>query len=501
VGSGPKYSIIIPSLDEGDWIKKTVDGLLADKSGPESELIVVDDGSTDGSCGFLKAPAYRSVRFSRIEHQGPSHARNEGARLASGDWLIFLDAHTFFDTGWLRKIDGVLRTHPDVKLLGAQCCGLGSQVPPDKLAVYAIKNQSWIENAWIVVDAPGAPDALFKVPFLNGACLVIGRAVFDACGGFPTFIQGGVGREDMALTMVAYYLGFDAYLARGICAYFHAKSSKADDKDGIAAYNSFSKLYVLCGEEDLRAAIDDFTPSGNALKLGWARFQAAKPELDQVRAELRAASKRGWEDFKREFADFLPHLRVLEYQSALRRSVSDPAEAKRELRSAAAISLPHDRFDKPFFLAMVYYRLSQLELASDPEVSLREAERSIRHAEDYAPSRFQAARACAALKRHREALSHFRRALWPALAGRRFKDPFDSKAADAKRRHLATVSANLAMLLGAAVWLGTGSVGLGVAAWVSGYPVLLLAAAARPVRDAARFLNEMFTGKAGWRLL
>ncbi|HOK65953.1 MAG TPA: glycosyltransferase family 2 protein [Anaerohalosphaeraceae bacterium] len=88
-------SVIIPAYNSEAFIRRAIDSVLA-QTLPPQEIIIVDDGSTDGtrqavqSCGG-------NIRYIRQDNQGASAARNAGILAASGEWIAFLDA----DDEWL----------------------------------------------------------------------------------------------------------------------------------------------------------------------------------------------------------------------------------------------------------------------------------------------------------------------------------------------------------------------------------------------------------------
>jgi len=83
-------SIINPAYNTAEFIGATIQSAL--EFGPLShEVIIIDDGSTDGTAVVCASFGGR-VRYRRVENGGVSRARNIGARQASGEWLLFLDA-------------------------------------------------------------------------------------------------------------------------------------------------------------------------------------------------------------------------------------------------------------------------------------------------------------------------------------------------------------------------------------------------------------------------
>ncbi|HVU17600.1 MAG TPA: glycosyltransferase family A protein [Candidatus Didemnitutus sp.] len=89
--SSPRVSIIVPCHNAAPWLAATLDSALA-QTWLEKEVIVIDDGSTDGSRDVARAFVPHGVTLVEQENRGASAARNHGLRLARGDYIQFLDA-------------------------------------------------------------------------------------------------------------------------------------------------------------------------------------------------------------------------------------------------------------------------------------------------------------------------------------------------------------------------------------------------------------------------
>src|SRR5262249_56613869 len=83
-----RVSIVTPVYNGAAYLAATLDSARA-QTYPDLELIVIDDGSTDGS---YQIAAGRADRCERLDHIGAGHARNRGLELATGRWVLFLDA-------------------------------------------------------------------------------------------------------------------------------------------------------------------------------------------------------------------------------------------------------------------------------------------------------------------------------------------------------------------------------------------------------------------------
>ena len=89
----PLVSILIPCFNAEKWIGQAIESALA-QTWAEKEVILVDDGSSDGSLAIIKSFGDR-IRFETGPNRGGNVARNRLLDLARGDWLQYLDADDF----------------------------------------------------------------------------------------------------------------------------------------------------------------------------------------------------------------------------------------------------------------------------------------------------------------------------------------------------------------------------------------------------------------------
>jgi glycosyltransferase involved in cell wall biosynthesis len=87
----PPVSIIIPCHNAAPWLAATLESALA-QTWPEKEILLVDDGSTDGSLAVARTFEPRGVRVLAQPNLGAAAARNAGLAAAHGDYIQFLDA-------------------------------------------------------------------------------------------------------------------------------------------------------------------------------------------------------------------------------------------------------------------------------------------------------------------------------------------------------------------------------------------------------------------------
>lgn len=98
-------SVIIPTYNEKDVLEGCIESLGA-QTKRDFEIIVVDDGSTDGTVEILEnlSKTLPNFKFVKQMHKGAGAARNNGARDAKGSILVFVDADMTFDPDFLKNI-------------------------------------------------------------------------------------------------------------------------------------------------------------------------------------------------------------------------------------------------------------------------------------------------------------------------------------------------------------------------------------------------------------
>lgn len=111
----PRFSIVMPVYNKRPYLRKAVESILS-QTCEDWELILIDNGSTDGS-GEL-ATTFKDHRINHLyqEHSGVSTARNVGVEHASAPWLCFLDADDWWEPTFLEEMAGLIERHPEAGL-------------------------------------------------------------------------------------------------------------------------------------------------------------------------------------------------------------------------------------------------------------------------------------------------------------------------------------------------------------------------------------------------
>ena len=105
MATAPEFSVVIPTHNRLLVLEEVLLALEGQAGAPPFEIVVVDDGSTDGTGDWLRARTAKNPRVTlRIHSQanaGPAAARNTGVAIAAGRWVAFLGDDTVPEAGWL----------------------------------------------------------------------------------------------------------------------------------------------------------------------------------------------------------------------------------------------------------------------------------------------------------------------------------------------------------------------------------------------------------------
>jgi glycosyltransferase involved in cell wall biosynthesis len=115
-------SVVIPCYNQARFLGEAIESVLA-QTYARSEIVVVDDGSTDNTVEV--ASRYREVRSISQRNQGQGAARNEGLRHASGEFVVFLDSDDRLLPRAFEVALNCLDAHPGVAFVAGRCVGLG----------------------------------------------------------------------------------------------------------------------------------------------------------------------------------------------------------------------------------------------------------------------------------------------------------------------------------------------------------------------------------------
>ncbi|WP_409340548.1 glycosyltransferase [Paenibacillus sp. MBLB4367] len=206
-GNMPLVSLIIPVKNEGTHLCRTVESALEVKTEYPFEIVVVDDGSTDHCCDFLETSeqGFPIKLIRSAGGLGVAMARNCGAGLSAGDYLIFCDAHLFFEDLWIDRLLEPIR----IGKADAVNPGIGDATNPGN-AGYGYRWTEQLEPRWNRWQS-----SLFPSSHLAGGCFAISRNVFFDVGGFDKGFKVW-GREDEEISLKLWLFGYKCYVVPNV---------------------------------------------------------------------------------------------------------------------------------------------------------------------------------------------------------------------------------------------------------------------------------------------
>ena len=162
-------SVVIPSYNRKDFLKRSIDSAINQTKKP-LEIIVVDDGSTDGTETMIKSD-YDFVKFIKQKNKGVSAARNIGIKVSIGEWICFLDSDDEWKKDKLEKQINAMKSNPSYKFFHS--------------------NEIWIKNGLRINQKKKHKkyggdifDKCLDMCRISPSSVMINKTVFDEVGNF-----------------------------------------------------------------------------------------------------------------------------------------------------------------------------------------------------------------------------------------------------------------------------------------------------------------------------
>jgi cephalosporin hydroxylase len=175
----PLFTVVMPVHDHARFLGQAIESVIAQTYG-DWELVVVDDGSTDGSGEIAEGHASRDrrIRVLRQDRTGPGGARNRAIAEARGRWIAYLDSDDLWFPETLGAYASAIAAHPVARFFH----GFRHRLSLDG---------SVVESRGIHQEGPTGPAELFARCHLATLCVCHERALFAETGGFDASIGNG----------------------------------------------------------------------------------------------------------------------------------------------------------------------------------------------------------------------------------------------------------------------------------------------------------------------
>lgn len=206
-----KVSVIIPTYNREKTLLRAVQSVL-DQTYTNLEVLVIDDGSTDGTAELVNGIRDDRVQYIVLEKNGgPANARNIGVEMASGEWIAFQDSDDCWHKNKLEKQMRYAAEHPEYSL------------------IYCMYNAIMQDGHCLTVPAEPWPEqmegnmfaGLLERNVIGTPTILVKREAFIRCGGFSTEYNALEDWEFAVRFAKEHLLGFvsevlmDAYMLKG----------------------------------------------------------------------------------------------------------------------------------------------------------------------------------------------------------------------------------------------------------------------------------------------
>jgi len=203
-----QVSTILAVYNGAFTLGRALESALAQQFQGSTEVVVVDDGSTDGTAALLNAYGDR-IKVIRQRNRGLTAARNRGVAAAAGEYIAFLDADDIWLADRITKTVTPLVANPDLVLVYSDL--LPTDENGDELAPGYVRPG--------VAHAPSMEEMLRQWWPILPSTVTMRRATFERCGGFCEEFKGAGGFDDIYLWMMAREHGQFHFVAEPLVRY------------------------------------------------------------------------------------------------------------------------------------------------------------------------------------------------------------------------------------------------------------------------------------------
>lgn len=191
-----KVSIVVPVYNGEKYLNQTLDSVLS-QTWRDFEVIVVDDGSTDGTQKIVGQYKDDRLKYFYKENGGPSSARNYGIESASGEYIAFLDADDIWESEKLERQLNFLKAHEDIGVVGCNFQYLNDNA--EKTEIFNMR-KLYPNDGFNLCN-------LLACSFLLPSSVLIRKEVVDNAGVFDPKFDGAEDTEYFLRILKKYSLG------------------------------------------------------------------------------------------------------------------------------------------------------------------------------------------------------------------------------------------------------------------------------------------------------
>ncbi len=220
-------SVVIPLFNKREQVLRAINSVL-NQSYPDFELIIVDDGSTDGSADIVKSLSDPRIQLFSQVNGGVSKARNAGVKQANAEWVAFLDADDEYEPDFLNQVVNFFCTHEQdsLSMIGANYyIGSKSRTALDRSI------ESGIYDYFQLFGNQRSPN--------HSSTTVVNKKKFWEVNGFP---EEGKQFEDWITWFKLAFVGSFGFISTPLGVYHHVENSVSRSKRPLSDFFSDAVL-------------------------------------------------------------------------------------------------------------------------------------------------------------------------------------------------------------------------------------------------------------------
>jgi len=302
-------SVVIPAYNVEKYIARAIDSVLA-QTRRADEIIVVDDGSTDGTAGVVGQYGSQVKYIIHQANMGLSAARNTGIIAATSQWIAFLDGDDRWLPEKLQQQLALLERNPD--LVWSSCnyiahsCRDGSQTicPHGEIINNLLNGKEFVDSFFSVTNAGVV---------IVSCGMMVKREVFDRVG---LFREGLRYAEDMDMWWrIAYSEGRFGYLNQALAVYYQGRAESltadTDQRKVVKIVADLFERHLELAEQSGKK--EDIKPYINQKLRKWTYIMYCQRQFDMVGEVITRFDKllpRGYKTVMR-FLTRLPYITTL----------------------------------------------------------------------------------------------------------------------------------------------------------------------------------------------
>ena len=235
-----RVSIVIPVYNNLNFTQACVRSIFQNTEGVDYEILIVDNGSTDGTSDYLKQmPRGKVTPIFGERNLGFVEATNLGAEAARGEYLLFLNNDTEVQPGWLTALLELAESTPDCGAVGSRLVYPNGRLQEAGGIIFADG------NGWNFGRGMDPRDARFnfvrEVDYCSGAALMVRKDLWTRIGGFDRRYSPAY-YEDADLCFEIRRLGYKVYYQpKSVVIHHEGRTSGTDLQSGFKKFQEMNR--------------------------------------------------------------------------------------------------------------------------------------------------------------------------------------------------------------------------------------------------------------------